>query len=99
MDFDHDYLAHWPMNWPSALAIYILFWVMCAFIVMPFFAQTSEEAGHALIPGQSRSAPDEFRKGRIALWTTLLSVLAFGLYYANYVNEWLTVDMLDFTKW
>jgi predicted secreted protein len=87
------------MLWTSALAIFILFWVMCAFIVMPFFVRTSEEEGKALVPGQSESAPHVFRLGKTALWTTILACLTFALYYANYVNEWLTTEMLDFTKW
>ncbi len=87
------------MKWNSALSIFILFWVMSAFLVMPFFVRTSQEMGEALIPGQSEGAPYQFFAARIAFWTTLLAVLSFGLYYANYVNQWLTTDMLDFTKW
>ena len=86
------------MNWTSALAIYILFWVMCAFIVMPFGVRTHHEEDVELVPGQAESAPIDFRPGRIILRTTILATLAFGLYYANYVNEWLTPAMLDFAR-
>lgn len=82
------------MLWTSALAIYLLFWVMCAFLVFPFHARTHDEAGVAKVPGQADSAPVEFRPLRIIGWTTLVSALLFGLYYANYVYGWLTPAML-----
>jgi predicted secreted protein len=87
------------MRWPSIVAIYVLFWVMCAFVVMPFFVRTSEELGQASVPGQSESAPHLFEPRKIGLWTTIVSAGVFALYYANYVNGWLTTEMLDFTKW
>ncbi len=86
------------MKWTSILAIYCLFWVLSAFIVMPFHVRTSEEAGEALVPGQAESAPHKFPALRIVLWTTALATLSFGLYYANYVSGWITPDDLDFTR-
>ncbi len=86
------------MQITSMIAIYLLFWVMSAFIVMPFHMRTAEEAGVALVPGQAESAPHNFQPLRIAIWTTGASVLLFGLYYANYIFGWITVDMLDFTR-
>jgi predicted secreted protein len=86
------------MTWPSALAIYILFWVLCAFIIMPIGMKAANEAGDPLIPGQSESAPARFQPRRIIGRTTILSLLMFGAYYANYVQGWITPDMLDFTR-
>lgn len=86
------------MNWTSALAIFVLFWVMSAFLVMPFHVRTAEEVGEALVPGQSESAPARFRPARILLHTTILAVLIFGLFYTNYEAGWITTDMLDITK-
>lgn len=83
------------MRWQSALAIYFLFWSFCVFLVLPFGVRTAHEAGAELVPGQADSAPHDFRPGRIALWTTLVATVLFGLYYLNYVNGWLTADMLD----
>lgn len=82
------------MSWQAALAIYILFWVMCAFVVLPFEAGTHDEAGIAKVPGQADSAPADFRPKRAILRTTVLATLLFGLYYANYVEGWVTADML-----
>jgi predicted secreted protein len=84
------------MNWTSALAIYVLFWVLTAFVVMPFFAKTSEESGEALVPGQAESAPHEFKPRKIMLWTTAVSALFFGLFYVNYVRGFVGPDVLDF---
>jgi predicted secreted protein len=80
------------MRWTSIVAIYLLFWVMSAFLVMPFGIRTHEEAGEALVPGQATSAPANFRPGRVALRATLLSAVAFGLFYANLHYGWVSVD-------
>lgn len=82
------------MSWQAALAIYLLFWVMTAFVILPFEARTHDEAGIAKVPGQADSAPADFRPGRAALRTTILATLLFGLYYTNYVEGWVTTDML-----
>ncbi len=86
------------MKWTSALAIFTLFWVMSAFVVMPFGVRTADEVGAPKVPGQADSAPANFSARRILLRTTALALVSFGLYYFNYINEWLTVDMLDFTQ-
>lgn len=87
------------MKWTSILAIYLLFWVMSAFLVLPFGVRTHDEAGVEKVPGQADSAPVDFRPGRIAKRTTMLSLVLFGLYYANYVNGWISVRILDVTNW
>lgn len=84
------------MSWQSALAIYFLFWFLALFLVLPFHARTSVEAGEALVKGQAESAPQRFAAGRIAMTTTLVSLAMFALYYLNYVNGWLTADMFDY---
>ncbi len=84
------------MKWTSVLAIYALFWVMCAFIMLPFGVQTHDEAGIDKIPGQADSAPANFRPGRLMLRATILSALVCGLYYANYVNGWIGPEDIDF---
>jgi len=84
------------MNWTSVLAIYALFWVMSAFILLPFGVQTHDEAGIDKVPGQADSAPANFRPGRIMLRATVLSALLCGLYYANYVNGWIGAEDINF---
>jgi predicted secreted protein len=79
----------------SALAIYALFWTMTLFVVLPFGMRTAEEAGASAQPGHAESAPHDFRFGRIALRTTIVSAILFALFYANYVNGWVGADILD----
>lgn len=84
------------MWWGSALAIYFLFWFFALFVVLPFSARTSVEAGEPLVPGQADSAPREFPALRIVVRTTIVATLLFGLFYLNYVNGWVTADTLDY---
>ncbi|RVQ69055.1 DUF1467 family protein [Croceicoccus ponticola] len=86
------------MQLTSILAIYSLFWVMSAFLVMPFGIRTHREAGEALVPGQADSAPSNFRPGRIALRATVLAALLFGAFYANYVNGWIETGDINYAQ-
>ena len=83
------------MQLTSIIAIYALFWVMCAFLLLPFGVRTHDEAGIARVPGQADSAPAEFRAGRLVLRATLLAAVVCALYIANYMKGWITVDDLD----
>jgi predicted secreted protein len=84
------------MKLTSIVAIFALFWVLSAFLVMPFGIRTHDEAGIAKVPGQADSAPVNFDPGRIARRATVVAVALFGLYYLNYVNGWITMDLFDF---
>ena len=79
------------MKWTSILAIYGLFWVLSAFVLLPFGVKTHDEAGIAKIPGQADSAPANFRPGRVALRATALAAVLCALYVANYVYGWVGV--------
>ena len=87
------------MKWTSIVAIYSLFWVLSAFLVMPFGVKTHDEMGLDKVPGQVHSAPGNYNPGRIARRATVLAAVLFGLYYANYVNQWITVTDLDVSRW
>ena len=82
------------MNWYAIFAIYFLVWVISAFVMLPFGIRTPDETGEALLKGQADSAPTNFRPGIVALRATILSAVLFGLYYTNYVEGWLTIDMI-----
>lgn len=84
------------MKLTSIIAIYALFWVFSAFLVLPFGVKTHDEAGIEKIPGQAESAPANFSPKRIAVRATVVATICFALYYANYVQGWLTVKDLDF---
>ena len=83
------------MRLTSILAIYVLFWTMSLFLVLPFGVRTSEEAGEERGPGHAESAPHSFSFGKAALRATIVSAVLFGLYYANWSYGWIGVDELD----
>ena len=85
------------MQWTSVLAIYFLFFVFSAFVLLPFGVRTHDEAGIEKIPGQADSAPVEFRAGRLLLRAVILSAVVTTLYVLNYIYGWITVD--DIILW
>jgi predicted secreted protein len=84
------------MRWTSILAIYLLFWAMSMFLVLPFGVRTHDEAGVERIPGQADSAPANFDLVKLAVRTTLLSAILFALFYANYIYGWVSPQDIDF---
>jgi predicted secreted protein len=76
----------------SIVAIYLLFWVISAFLVLPFGLRTPDETGEELVQGQANSAPVNFRPAKVALRATIVSAVAFALFYANYVEDWVSIE-------
>ena len=83
------------MKLGSIIAIYVLFWTMSAFVVMPFHVRTHEEVGAPLIPGQAESAPHDFPFGKVALRITILSGLLFAAFYLNYHFGWISAATFE----
>ena len=83
------------MKLTSIIAIYGLFWVLSAFLVMPFGVRTHDEQGIEKVPGQADSAPVDFRPKVIGFRATILAALLFGLFYANYVNDWVGIQDIN----
>ena len=84
------------MKWTSLVAIYFLFFIGSAFILLPFGVRTDEEVGNQLVPGQAESALHRFNLPRHLFRAALVAIVLTGLYYVNYVNGWVTADDLDF---
>lgn len=84
------------MQVTSILAIYFLFWVMSAFVMLPFGVRTAEEAGVEKVAGQADSAPVNFRPGRLALRATVIAAVLTAVFVANYTNGWITAADIDF---
>jgi predicted secreted protein len=82
------------MKWTSIVAIYFLFWSLSFFLMLPFRLRSSDEED-PYVPGQVESAPPRFSFARTAKWTTVVAIVLFGLYYANYVNGWIMPETLD----
>ena len=83
-----------PMQWTSIVAIYALFWVISAFVLLPFGVQTHEEAGLDKVPGQADSAPANFRPGLVAKRASILAAILTALYVLNYAYGWITPEDL-----
>lgn len=83
------------MQLTSIIAIYALFWVMCAFVLLPFGVRTHDEAGIAKTPGQADSAPANFRPGRLAMKATIFAAICTALFVANYIYGWITIYAFD----
>ncbi|SNT03809.1 Predicted secreted protein [Sphingomonas laterariae] len=82
------------MKFTSILAIYSLFWAMSFFLVLPFRPR-SNGAAEPHVPGQALGAPQRFSFGRACFWTTIVSAVLFGLFYANYLYGWIGTQQLD----
>lgn len=83
------------MQITSILAIYFLFWVMSAFVLLPFGVRTADEAGVEKVPGQADSAPVNFRPGRLMVRATLIATALTTLFVLNYEFGWVTGSDLD----
>ena len=84
------------MKFGSILAIYFLFFVASAFLLLPFGVKTDEEMGNPTIPGQADSAPHRFDVKRHVVLAMSLGAVLFAIYYVNWLYGWVTVDDLDF---
>jgi len=83
------------MEWTSILAIYFLFWVMSAFVLLPFGVKTAEEAGVEKVPGQADSAPANFRASPLIFRATAIAIVLTTAYVLNYEYGWITAQDLD----
>ncbi|GMM94427.1 DUF1467 family protein [Qipengyuania sp. MTN3-11] len=86
------------MQWTSILAIYVLFWVISAFVMLPFGVKTHDELGIDKVPGQADSAPANFRPRRVLVRATVIAGFLTALYVANYVYGWIGVEWLDVSR-
>ena len=84
------------MKLGSILAIYFLFFVASAFLLLPFGVKTDEEMGNPTIPGHADSAPHRFDVKRHVVRAMVLAAVLFAIYYVNWLYGWVTVDDLDF---
>lgn len=84
------------MSLTSIIAIYALFFVASAFLLLPFGVRTDEEVGAARVPGQADSAPHRFDLPRHLLRAAGMGLILFAIYYANWQFGWVGIEDLDF---
>ena len=85
--------GRWAVRFEPALAIYTLFWAFSFFLVLPFRLR-SHDGDDVRVRGQAESAPPHFSLARTAKWTTIVSAVLFGIFYADYVYQWVPVQSL-----
>ena len=83
------------MRWTSVVAIYFLFLVASAFILLPFGVKTDEEVGNELVRGQAESAPHRFDLRKHLVRAAILAAVLTALFDLNYIYGWITTDDLD----
>lgn len=83
------------MAWTSMIAVYALFWVMSAFVLLPFGVKTSDEMGIEKVPGQAESAPANFQPGKVVIRATIISVVLTVLWILNWEYEWIGADAIN----
>ncbi len=79
----------------SIIAIYFLFFVMSAFIMLPFGIRTTEEVGAAKVAGQAESAPGNFRPGKLLIRATVIAIVLTSLFVLNFEYGWIGVDDIN----
>lgn len=79
----------------SIIAIYFLFWVAVAFLMLPFGVKTDEEMGTPKVPGQADSAPYKFDLKRHLAKAAVIALVLTAIYVVNYLNGWITAEDLD----
>jgi predicted secreted protein len=67
-----------PLPIPLAVVLFLTIWFVVLFAVLPFGVRSQQESGD-FIPGTDPGAPVESRLVVKALWTTLVSLVVFGL--------------------
>jgi predicted secreted protein len=84
------------MNWVSIIAIYALFWSLTVFVILPLGVKNNDELGLESETGHDDGAPGNFNPKQVLWRTTILSLILFAIYYANYIYGWVDRHSFDF---
>ena len=78
----------------SGFAIYFVFWWITLFLMLPFGVRSQhEDGGHA--PGTDPGAPVMALMLRKVIWTTIISLILFGIAAWAYYSGLLNVERLS----
>jgi predicted secreted protein len=83
------------LAWTTIAAIYFVVWWTVLFAVLPWGIRPQEEAD--IVPGTDPGAPAAPALKWKLVWTTLVSGVVFGLFYAAYVTRIVSLD--DLAHW
>jgi predicted secreted protein len=73
------------MNWFGYIAIYVVTWAVCLFVVLPWGVHNQADEGEA-VAGTERGAPVAFRIWKKLLANTVLAAIVVGLVYWGVSN-------------
>ena len=85
------------MAWTTMAAIYFITWWVVLFAVLPFGIRSQHEDGE-FAPGTDPGAPVATGFKMKLVWTTVVTTVIFGAFYAAYVTKIVTLDDLA-TLW
>jgi predicted secreted protein len=77
----------------TALAIFFLIWWVVLFAVLPWGIKSQHE-GEDFAPGTDPGAPSKARIGWKLLWTTVVAVAVYAIFYIVYAERWVTLEGL-----
>lgn len=69
------------MSLPLAFAVFFTMWWTVLFAILPFGVRSLHEEGGGQ-PGSDPGAPAQPRLVQKALWTTAVTIVLFGAFYA-----------------
>ncbi|MDA1286881.1 MAG: DUF1467 family protein [Rhodobacterales bacterium] len=83
------------MNPVSAVVLYLVFWFMTLFVVLPLRLQSQSEAGE-VVPGTPPSAPVNPNLKKKFLLVTVISAVLWVPVVVVIVMGWITIEDIDF---
>jgi predicted secreted protein len=81
------------MSPTTAAAVFFLIWWITLFAVLPWGVRSQHESDD-VVPGTDPGAPLVPRLGRKLVWTTLITCVVFGVVYAVYTDQLITMDQI-----
>ena len=75
----------------TAVAIFFVIWWVALFAVLPWGVRGQHETGE-IAPGTDPGAPVVPHIGRKLIWTTVVAVVIYGVFYALYVSRLVTLE-------
>ena len=77
----------------TSVAIYFIMWWLVFFAVLPWGVRSQHEQGE-VVPGTDPGAPAVHGLKVKLIWTTLASMVIFGLFYWAYVTKAVALEDL-----
>ncbi|GEM_PF-39409 len=82
------------MSITGALILFAVIWFMVLFIILQLRSHSQAEDGD-IVEGTHASAPADFRPGRAARDTTIITVILWCIIASVILSGWITVRDLD----